>query len=218
MYQWKPLRQLLGNGRRDTVTCHQSQFYPWHLLLGPNDCRWFSEDEMVHDSTTVERVQHWVLFRRSLRNFVSCNLFWDFFKAAASPAAKELVCQCEAVVSVLTNTVVWCWKQKLRAIDMCAYPQPGCTLIPWGWYQIIRMSRVEITSSVICSYFLHLFLQVTVTVINQLLEKIRQDLPGLEETDETELIRRQFESTISHVQLKKESPEEGSPSYEEIRI
>ena len=60
--------------------------------------------------------------------------------------------------------------------------------------------------------------QVTVTVINQLLEKIREDLPGLEGTDETELIRKHFESTISHVQLKKESPDEDSPSYEEIRI
>ena len=56
------------------------------------------------------------------------------------------------------------------------------------------------------------------TVINQLLEKIREDLPGLEGTAETELIRKHFENTISHVQLKKESPEEGSPSYEEIRI
>ncbi|XP_073234316.1 vacuolar protein sorting-associated protein 35-like [Porites lutea] len=60
---------------------------------------------------------------------------------------------------------------------------------------------------------------VTVTVINQLLEKIREDLPGLEGTDETELIRKHFENTIAHIQLKKESPAaEGSPSYEEIRI
>lgn len=63
--------------------------------------------------------------------------------------------------------------------------------------------------------FLH---QVTVTVINQLLEKIREDLPGLEGTDETALIRKHFESTIGHVQLKKESPDEDSPSYEEIKI
>lgn len=59
---------------------------------------------------------------------------------------------------------------------------------------------------------------VTVTVINQLLEKIREDLPGLEGTDETALIRKHFESTIGHVQLKKESPDEDSPSYEEIKI
>lgn len=104
------------------------------------------------------------------------------------------------------------------AIHKCAYPQPGLALILRGWYLIIRISRVEITLSVICSYFLRHFLQVTVTVINQLLEKIRQDLPGLEKTEETELIRRQFENTIHHVQLKKESPEEGSPSYEDIRL
>jgi len=59
---------------------------------------------------------------------------------------------------------------------------------------------------------------VTVTVINQLLEKIREDLPGLEGTDETALIGKHFESTIGHVQLKKESPDEDSPSYEEIKI
>ncbi|XP_058967807.2 vacuolar protein sorting-associated protein 35-like [Pocillopora verrucosa] len=59
---------------------------------------------------------------------------------------------------------------------------------------------------------------VTVTVINQLLEKIREDLPGLEGTDETELIRKHFESTVAHVQIKKESQDEDSPSYEEIKI
>ncbi|CAH3032160.1 unnamed protein product [Pocillopora meandrina] len=59
---------------------------------------------------------------------------------------------------------------------------------------------------------------VTVTVINQLLEKIREDLPGLEGTDETELIRKHFESTVTHVQIKKESQDEDSPSYEEIKI
>ena len=78
MYQCKTLRQLLGNGRR-------ALWYEWLSL--------FRKDEMVHDSTTVERFQHWVLFRRSLRSFVSCQLFWDFFKAAVSPAAKPLVCQ-----------------------------------------------------------------------------------------------------------------------------
>ena len=61
-------------------------------------------------------------------------------------------------------------------------------------------------------------IQVTVTVVNQLLEKIREDLPGLEGTEETELIRKHFESTINHVQLKKESPDEDSPSYGEIKI
>lgn len=73
----------------------------------------------------------------------------------------------------------------------------------------------------ICHSHLHLFVfftQVTVTVINQLLDKIREDLPGLEGTEETKLITKLFENTIGHVQLKKESPDEGSPSYEEIRI
>lgn len=59
---------------------------------------------------------------------------------------------------------------------------------------------------------------VTVTVVNQLLEKIREDLPGLEGTDETELIRKHFENTVAHLLIKKESPDEDSPSYEEIKI
>ena len=74
-------------------------------------------------------------------------------------------------------------------------------------------------SSLKVSYSILFLIQVTVTVINQLLEKIREDLPSLEGTDETELIRKHFENTIAHIQLKKESPAaEGSPSYEEIRI
>ena len=60
--------------------------------------------------------------------------------------------------------------------------------------------------------------QVTVTLVNQLLEKIREDLPGLEGTDETELIRKHFENTVAHLLIKKESPDEDSPSYEEIKI
>ncbi|PFX32322.1 vacuolar protein sorting-associated protein 35-like [Stylophora pistillata] len=59
---------------------------------------------------------------------------------------------------------------------------------------------------------------VTVTVVNQLLEKIREVLPGLEGTDETELIRKHFENTVAHLLIKKESPDEDSPSYEEIKI
>ena len=35
------------------------------------------------------------------------------------------------------------------AIHKCAYPQPGLALILRGWYLIIRISRVEITLSVI---------------------------------------------------------------------
>ena len=90
--------------------------------------------------------------------------------------------------------------------------------LPRVIFKCVRDAQLKLSIVSHCSFPPSFSKQVTVTVINQLLEKIRQDFPGLEETAETELSRKQFENTISHVQLKKESPEEGSPSYEEIKI
>ncbi|XP_020900046.2 vacuolar protein sorting-associated protein 35 [Exaiptasia diaphana] len=59
---------------------------------------------------------------------------------------------------------------------------------------------------------------VTPTILNQLLDKIREDLPGLEETEETDQIAKHFKNTISHVELKKKSSDEVSPSFEGLSI
>ena len=49
------------------------------------------------------------------------------------------------------------------------------------------------------------FSQVNSAILNQLIGKIREDLPGLEVGDETEQITKHFNNTISHIQSKKEN-------------
>ena len=46
------------------------------------------------------------------------------------------------------------------------------------------------------------------TILNQLINKIREDLPGLEVSDETEQINKHFQNTLSHIQSKKENGSE----------
>ena len=56
--------------------------------------------------------------------------------------------------------------------------------------------------------------QVTVQVLNQLIQKIREDLPGLETSEETEQINKHFHNTLEHLRLQKESPQSEGPAYE----
>ncbi|XP_071784980.1 vacuolar protein sorting-associated protein 35-like [Asterias amurensis] len=56
--------------------------------------------------------------------------------------------------------------------------------------------------------------QVTVQILNQLIEKIREDLPNLEDNDETEQINKHFTNTLEHVRNKMDSGESDGPSYE----
>ena len=60
--------------------------------------------------------------------------------------------------------------------------------------------------------------QVTPTIINQLFDKIKEDLPGLEGNDETEQINKHFQNTCSHVELKTQAADGDSPSYGEINV
>ncbi|KAG8562710.1 hypothetical protein GDO81_015780 [Engystomops pustulosus] len=55
---------------------------------------------------------------------------------------------------------------------------------------------------------------VTVQVLNQLIQKIREDLPNLEASEETEQINKHFHNTLEHLRLRKESPEAEGPVYE----
>ena len=61
-------------------------------------------------------------------------------------------------------------------------------------------------------------LQITVQVLNQVIEKIREDLPNLEATEETEQINKHFVNTIEHLRLRQESPEADGPSYEGLHL
>ncbi|XP_077983360.1 vacuolar protein sorting-associated protein 35-like [Glandiceps talaboti] len=56
--------------------------------------------------------------------------------------------------------------------------------------------------------------QVTIQVLNQLIEKIRDDLPNLDGNEETEQINKHFQNTIEHLRMKQESPEPDGPTYE----
>ncbi|KAI4829934.1 hypothetical protein KUCAC02_001594 [Chaenocephalus aceratus] len=55
---------------------------------------------------------------------------------------------------------------------------------------------------------------VTVQVLNQLIQKIREDLPNLEASEETEQINKHFQNTLEHLRLQRESPEAEGPAYE----
>lgn len=56
--------------------------------------------------------------------------------------------------------------------------------------------------------------QVTIQVLNQLIQKIREDLPSLEACEETEQINKHFHNTLEHLRLRKDSPESDGPVYE----
>lgn len=55
---------------------------------------------------------------------------------------------------------------------------------------------------------------VTVQVLNQLIQKIREDLPNLEASEETEQINKHFQNTLEHLRVQRESPETEGPAYE----
>lgn len=60
------------------------------------------------------------------------------------------------------------------------------------------------------------FPQVTVQILNQLITKIREDLPNLESNEETEQINKHFTNTLEHLRLQMESGE--GPSYEGLEL
>ncbi len=60
--------------------------------------------------------------------------------------------------------------------------------------------------------------QVNVATLNQLIEKIREDLPNLEDNEETEQINKHFTNTLEHLRNKQESEESDAPSYEGLTL
>ncbi|KAK2143062.1 hypothetical protein LSH36_881g01009 [Paralvinella palmiformis] len=60
--------------------------------------------------------------------------------------------------------------------------------------------------------------EITVQVLNQVIDKIREDLPNLEATEETEQINKHFMNTLEHLRLRQDSPEAEGPSYEGLRL
>lgn len=56
--------------------------------------------------------------------------------------------------------------------------------------------------------------QVTIQVLNQLISKVREDLPNLEANEETEQINKHFMNTIEHLRLRQEAPESEGLTYD----
>lgn len=55
--------------------------------------------------------------------------------------------------------------------------------------------------------------QVTVQVLNQLIAKIHEQLPGLESNEETDQINKHCQNTLEHLRNRTEAPESEGPSY-----
>jgi len=56
--------------------------------------------------------------------------------------------------------------------------------------------------------------QITVAMLNQVISKIREELPNLESNEETEQISKHFSNTIEHLRNRIESPESEGVNYE----
>ena len=61
--------------------------------------------------------------------------------------------------------------------------------------------------------------QVNSAILNQLIGKIREDLPGLEVSDEMEQITKHFNNTVLHIQSKKENgTEQEIEMYKDVSL
>lgn len=56
--------------------------------------------------------------------------------------------------------------------------------------------------------------QITIAMLNQMIGKIREELPNLEASEETEQISQHFSNTLTRLRDRMENPESEGPSYE----
>lgn len=59
-------------------------------------------------------------------------------------------------------------------------------------------------------------LQVTIQILNQVIAKIREELPNLEVSEETEQIQKHLANTLEHLRNRMESPESEGLSYQRL--
>ncbi|XP_023678494.2 vacuolar protein sorting-associated protein 35-like [Paramormyrops kingsleyae] len=59
---------------------------------------------------------------------------------------------------------------------------------------------------------------VTVQVLNQLIQKVQDDLPNLEACEEAELIKKHFHNTLEHLRVRKESSEADGAAYDGLLL
>jgi len=59
---------------------------------------------------------------------------------------------------------------------------------------------------------------VTVQILNQLVTKIREELPNLDPNEATEQINKHFTNTLEHLHLRQQSPPDSGPTYEGLEL
>ena len=59
---------------------------------------------------------------------------------------------------------------------------------------------------------------MTIQVLNQVISKIREDLPNLEANEETEQINKHFTNSLQHLRARQETPEADGPTYEGLEL
>lgn len=55
---------------------------------------------------------------------------------------------------------------------------------------------------------------MTIQILNQVIAKIREELPNLEVSEETEQIQKHLANTLEHLRNRMESPESEGLTYE----
>jgi len=85
--------------------------------------------------------------------------------------------------------VLECLKKGLRVANQCMDPSVQCQLL------------VELLNSYLF-FFSQGHAEITIDMLNQLLEKIREDLPSLEPSDETTQIQQHFTNTVLHMKAR----------------
>lgn len=97
--------------------------------------------------------------------------------------------------------VLECLKKGLRIANQCMDPSVQVQLF------------VELLN-----HYIHFYEkgneQVTVQILQQLINKVRDELPNLEANEETEQINKHFQNTIEHLRLCQSAPESDRPLYE----
>jgi vacuolar protein sorting-associated protein 35 len=101
--------------------------------------------------------------------------------------------------------VVDCLKKGLRIASQCMDPSVQVQLY------------VELLNHY-CYFYEKGNEQITVAMLNQLIAKIKEDLPNLEANEETEQINKHFHNTLEHVRMRLESSETDGPSYEGLEL
>lgn len=59
-----------------------------------------------------------------------------------------------------------------------------------------------------------IYFQFTVDIVNQVIAKIKEELPNLEVSEETEQIQKHLANTLEHLRNRMESPETDGLSYQ----